>query len=69
MEPVNSSYIEECLRFDSTELTSYILYEIHFINLNDLKLKIICKIIKIQQEFLNMNHNEQLNTVLLHEEK
>ena len=46
-----------------------ILYGIHFINLNDLKLKIICKRIKIQQEFLNMNHNEQLNTVLLHGEK
>ena len=45
-----------------------ILYEIHLINLNDLKLKIICERIKIQ-EFLNMNHNEQLNTVLLHGEK
>ena len=29
-------------------------------NLNDLKLKIICERIQIQQEFLNMNHNEQL---------
>ena len=46
-----------------------IFYEIHFINLNDLKLKIICERIKIQQEFLNMNHNEQLNTVLLYGEK
>ena len=40
----------------------------HFINLNDLKLKIICEGIKLQQEFLNMDHNEQLNTVLLHGE-
>ena len=46
-----------------------ILYEIHFIKSNDLKLKIICERIKIQQEFLNMNHNEQLNTALLHGEK
>ena len=46
-----------------------ILYEIHFINLNDLKLKIICERIKIHQEFLNMNHDEKLNTVLLHGEK
>ena len=38
-------------------------------NLNDLKLKMICERIKIQQEFLNMNHNEQLNTVLLHGDK
>ena len=29
----------------------------------------MCERIKIQQEFLNMNHNEQLNTVLLHGEK
>ena len=29
----------------------------------------ICERIKIQQEFLNMNHNEQLNTVLLHGKK
>ena len=46
-----------------------VLYDINFINLNDLKLKIICERIKIQQEFLNNNHNEQLNTVLLHGEK
>ena len=45
------------------------MYEIHFINLNDLKLKIICERIAIEQEFLNMNHNEQLNTVLLNGEK
>ena len=45
------------------------LYEIHFINLNDLKLKIICERIKIHQEFLNMNHDEKLNTVLLRGEK
>ena len=32
-------------------------------------MKIICERIKIQQEVLNMNHNEQLNTVLLLGEK
>ena len=45
-----------------------IFYEIHFINLNDLKLNIICERIKIR-EILNMNHDEQLNTILLHGEK
>ena len=38
-------------------------------DLNDLKLKLICERIKINQEFLNMNHDEKLNTVLLHGEK
>ena len=32
-------------------------------------MKIISERIKIQQESLNMNHNEQLNTVLLQGEK
>ena len=27
-------------------------------NLNDLKLKIICERIKMKQEFLNINHND-----------
>ena len=38
-------------------------------NLNDFKLKMIREGIKIQKEFLNMNHDEQLCTVLLHGEK
>ena len=42
---------------EEREILKY-MYEIHFMNLNDLKLKRICERIKIKQEFLNINHSD-----------